>query len=304
MSECQYYEFQAIDRTLTRAEMAALRACSTRATITPSRFVNSYSYGRFKGDERKWMERYFDAFLYQANWGTRYLSLRLPAAQLTFKEARRYCGGGSAEARRHGRHVILDLGSDDEGGGDWVEEDDGLMASLVPLRGELASGDLRPLYLAWLGRVQAGELDLGAVEPPPPPGLGSLSAPQGALVDFLRLDRDLVNAAASGSPPSSPPMKVDHLRQWIRGLPESRKSEMLLSFLVGEGERLRSEALRELRGSGGRPTPKTALRTVATIVDQVARRAASERAEKDAASGRQRSRRTPHRLAPGKERTQ
>lgn len=42
MSEYQYYEFAAIDRPLTRAEMAELRAVSTRAVITPSGFVNHY----------------------------------------------------------------------------------------------------------------------------------------------------------------------------------------------------------------------------------------------------------------------
>jgi hypothetical protein len=274
VSEYQYYEFQAIDRPLTRAQMAALRACSSRATITPTRFVNSYSYGRFKGDERKWRERYFDAFLYQANWGARHLSLRLPAAQLPFKEARRYCGGGAAEARRHGRYVIFDLSSDDEEGGDWVEEDDGQMASLVPLRGELAGGDLRPLYLAWLGRAQAGELEPDAVEPPPPPGLGSLTAPQEALADFLRLDRDLLLAAAAGSHPSLPSMDVADLRTWARELPESKKSELLVGLLGGDGERLRSDIVRDVRrtaeassGLARRPP-----RTVASIVEHGERR--------------------------------
>ena len=39
MSEYQYYEFQAIDRPLTKGEMAEVRSLSTRATITSTRFV-------------------------------------------------------------------------------------------------------------------------------------------------------------------------------------------------------------------------------------------------------------------------
>ena len=207
MSEYQYYEFQAIDRPLTRAQMAALRACSSRATITSTRFVNSYSYGRFKGDERK-------------------------------------------------------------------EEDDGLMASLVPLRGELAGGDLRPLYLAWLGRAQAGELDPDAVEPPPPPGLGSLTAPQEALADFLRLDRDLLLAAAAGGPPSSPPMDVGDLRAWVRELPESKKSELLVGLLRGDGDRLRSDIVRDVRrtAKASAGLVRRPPRTVASIVEHGAMR--------------------------------
>ena len=51
MSEYQYYEFQAIDRRLTEKEMQELRGYSSRARITPTSFVNEYSFGSFKGDE-------------------------------------------------------------------------------------------------------------------------------------------------------------------------------------------------------------------------------------------------------------
>jgi hypothetical protein len=33
-------------------------------------------------------------------------------------------------------------------GSDWFEEEDGSLTSLVPLRAEIASGDLRALYLS------------------------------------------------------------------------------------------------------------------------------------------------------------
>jgi hypothetical protein len=51
MSEYQYYEFLAVDRPLNRKQMGELRACSTRARITATRFVNEYHWGDFKGDE-------------------------------------------------------------------------------------------------------------------------------------------------------------------------------------------------------------------------------------------------------------
>jgi hypothetical protein len=63
MSEYQHYEFQAVDRPLTTAEIAQLRALSTRATITPTRFVNVYHYGDFRGEPLTLMERYFDVFV-------------------------------------------------------------------------------------------------------------------------------------------------------------------------------------------------------------------------------------------------
>jgi hypothetical protein len=42
VSEYQYYEFQAIDRSLTMAEQQELRALSTRVRINATSFVNSY----------------------------------------------------------------------------------------------------------------------------------------------------------------------------------------------------------------------------------------------------------------------
>ena len=68
MSEYPSYEFAAIDRPLTRAEMAELRAVSTHADITPSGFRNHDEWGSLKADPPDWMHRYFDAFVYTANW--------------------------------------------------------------------------------------------------------------------------------------------------------------------------------------------------------------------------------------------
>ena len=42
MSEYQYYEFRALDRPLTQAQMGELRAYSSRAQITSTGFVNVY----------------------------------------------------------------------------------------------------------------------------------------------------------------------------------------------------------------------------------------------------------------------
>ena len=64
--------------------MRELRSVSTRATITPTRFVNEYEWGDFKGNPAVWIEKYFDAFFYYANWGSRdFMRNRPPEAVLT-----------------------------------------------------------------------------------------------------------------------------------------------------------------------------------------------------------------------------
>ena len=66
------------------------------------------------------MERYFDAFVYVANWGTHQLMLRLSRAVLNPETAARYCKAEWAAVHEKGDFVILDftLG---EGEPEWVE---------------------------------------------------------------------------------------------------------------------------------------------------------------------------------------
>src|ERR1039458_3631368 len=121
MSEYQYYEFQTVDRRLSETEMHKLRACSTRADITPTRFANEYSFGDFKGNPDAWMEKYFDAFLYLANWGTHELKLGLPSELLSVDTARLYCCGDAASVREKAGKLIFTFLSEEEGGGEWVQ---------------------------------------------------------------------------------------------------------------------------------------------------------------------------------------
>ncbi len=53
MSEYQSYEVVAFDRPLTAAQMAELRAISTRAEVTKARFWNEYNWSDLAADPRK-----------------------------------------------------------------------------------------------------------------------------------------------------------------------------------------------------------------------------------------------------------
>ena len=307
MSEYQYYEFQAVDRPLTEQERRELRAASTRATITATRFTNHYEWGHFKGNQSVWMEKYFDAFLYLANWGTHELMLRLPRKALDLETAKRYCCGDSASARLKGDFVILDLLSEDEDG-DW-DDGSGWLSSLIPLRADLAEGDHRALYLAWLLCVQSGDLKDGATEPPVPAGLGNLTASLKAFADFLRIDGDLIAAAAARSPEADASSSGREIEEWIAALPDATKTDWLVRLARGREPRLQAELLRQFRESqppahrgGG------ALRTVGELrktAEELAKdrrrkeaeRAAAERARREREEAEARER---HLIALGK----
>jgi len=233
MSEYQYYEFQAIDRPLSDADMRALRSFSTRARITRTSFVNEYQWGSFKGDEDAWMAKYFDAFLYYANWNTRIVKLRVPAGVIAAATARRYCRSGALGLRKTATHLIFTFASDDDSG---AEDDlpDATLSSFVPLRQDLVRGDIRALYLGWLLSVQAGERDENAREPPVPAGLSDLSAPLASLVDFFRLDGELLTVAAraSSNPAPSGPGRHD-VAAWVGSLSKEEKDDIITEILSG-----------------------------------------------------------------------
>jgi cell division septum initiation protein DivIVA len=281
MSEYQYYEFQAVDRPLTEKQMQELRSYSTRARITRTSFVNDYSWGNFKGNPDGWMEKYFDAFLYLANWGTHVFKLRLPLRLLDLKTAQQYCVGDSASAWESRGNVILSFGSDEEGDWDWIEGE-GHLSSLIPVRAELARGDLRALYLGWLLCVQNHELDDEALEPPVPPGLGQLSASLSGFADFLRIDGDLLDVAAEASEiMGETRLSRKEVHAWVASLSAGEKDDILTGLVVDEDSAVLAELLQRFlkRSTGGRDgsgTP-TARRTVGELLEAAEVRAEERR---------------------------
>jgi hypothetical protein len=202
VSEYQYYDFRALDRPLTPRQQSALRALSSRAEITSTSFTNSYDFGDFRGKPLELVQRYFDAFLYLAHWGTRELMFRIPAKDApTAGVLRCYLSTSTNTAawfRRSGANVVFGFCSEEEGG-DWETDGEGELASIVPVRFAIGAGDLRPLYLGWLLRVQAGDIAPDTPEPDVPAGLNRPSAGLTAMIEFLRIDRELLAAAkASG----------------------------------------------------------------------------------------------------------
>ena len=247
MSEYQYYEFRAIDRSLTAKEMAELRTCSTRARITPTSFVNHYDYGDFKGDADAWMEEYFDAFLHAASWGTRVLKLRLPAHLLDAATARAYCVGYSASLREQKKNIILTFAFEDENWEDVIDME-GQLSLLLPIRAELARGDLRALYLGWLLCAQFEEVADDKREPPVPPGLGQLGASLKSLVEFMQIDTDLLQAAAAASPPLvAAESDRAQIRSWLAHLPSAEKDDYLARLMSGEEGAIGNELIRRMR---------------------------------------------------------
>lgn len=272
MSEYQYYEFVAIDRPLNRDEMAELRSGSSRATITPTGFVNIYNWGDLKADPAEWMRRYFDAFVYTANWHSCRLALRLPFDAFDGPELTPFAEQCALTIDDSGTHWIINWSLDESQNDDRFgrETGQGWMGRLMPLRDELLRGDLRPLYLGWLAGVSTGETSDDTVEPEVPPGMSQLSAAQQALAEFLEIDADLLAAAAAVSQDIQDYWRDDDsVEVWLTELRRNNVEAVFNLLLQGASQqaerRVKSDYRRWLRESGSLDSTPARARTVSEL---------------------------------------
>jgi hypothetical protein len=289
MSEHQYYEFRAVDRPLSQMEQRELRALSSRATITATRFVNHYDWGDFRGDPDHLMERYFDLFLYVASWGQRRLSLRLPRSLVDPAALKPFITSDDGMAvRRAGDNLIVDLTLHENEAEDGIDGD-GCLDALAPLRGDILDGDLRLLYLGWLMAVQNDEVPDDTTEPLP--GIGPLTPSLRMFVQLFCLDEHLVAAAAEATRASAvaEPSQAA-IERMIDGLNARDKSAYLLRAYKGDPH-LRADLRRRFRPSSTDRQPRRSvadLRAVAGRLTENRRRAeekkrqAEERKRKEA----------------------
>ena len=252
MSEYQYYEFQAIDRPLTREEMAEVGRLSSRTDPTPARAVFTYSYGDFRGDPEDVLAKYYDAMLYLANWGSKQLMFRIPRSALDADALAPYCLDEVIETSVTGAYLIVDVSFFEEEGLGWIEGE-GYLSSLIRLRDDLLRGDFRFLYLAWLkaasmrvmdeeeweaydpevDEIYDYEIGRDTLEPPVPAGLQDLTAPLQEFIDLFEIDGDLIAVAAQASPSMQPARALD-VEALLSRLPEAERFQLLVRVARGD----------------------------------------------------------------------
>ena len=246
MSEYQYHEWQAIDRVLTSDEQAAVNDLSSHIEVRSSQAVVTYHWSNFRHDPKQVLLKYFDAYLYLANWGSLRLMFRFPEGLLDETDIEPYCIDDHITFETMGKHQVLDLDFSPEDGEGWMEAEAGL-SHLVQLRADLLEGDCRVLYLAWLkamtfcGELYEGEgheddgLDIAACdhEPPVPPGLAKLSPSLQNFVQIFELDPFLVQVAAEASPDLKKALSVDY-RELIGRLSRAECDDLLTRLAEGD----------------------------------------------------------------------
>ena len=265
MSEYQYDEFRAIDRPLTDRQMRELRTISTRAAISRTSFTNHYEFGDLKANPRDLLLKYFDASLYFAHWLYLEVAFRFPKDAVDMKALRRYAGGHTVDLRVMAGDVIVAISVESDGETfDAADDGSGWLSSLIGLRTDIANGDHRAPYLAWLLDVQCGVVDNDSPEPARPEGLGALSPALETLVDVIGLDRDLVAVAAEGAPRAIAPPSGRDLHRWITGLDGREHVALLTRVARGDGS-VSAELLRRFRQQAPHQAAALPLRTAGEL---------------------------------------
>lgn len=263
MSEYQYVAFRAIDGPVSDRNLKYMRCQSTRAEITPWSFQNEYHFGDFHGNAMEMLRRGYDIHLHYANYGIRNLYIRLPDGFPDGKAARPYLDDESIQLvkDKKGRGATVAIQPFYEPGElDELWDLAAMLDRLVPLRSELISGDLRPLYLAHLAISRDSYHDPEeTMEAPVAAGLQEPTDAQLALAQLYEISEALIVAAAQNSAPL--PLSDDvttQYGQWLAGQPETTKDEWLAELLNNPSSSVRTAVLKEFRIDRHVPTWPTA----------------------------------------------
>ena len=239
MSEYQYHEWQTVDRVLTPGEQAAVNQLSSHISVSSSKAVVTYHWSDFRHDPKQVLHKYFDAYFYQANWGSLRLMFRFPKGLLDETELEPYWDGEIVSFETIGDYQVLDIDFSPEDGG-WMQETNADLSDFISLRADLLQDDYRLLYLTWLkemlfyGEPDEEEDNLSDdFEPPVPPGLKQLSPALQNIVRIFDIDPFLIQAAAEASPQKNNPLAVDY-HELIGRLPRTECDDFLTRLAEGD----------------------------------------------------------------------
>lgn len=270
MSEYQYYEWQTVDRSLTAREQADVNGLSSHMdTVTSTQAIVTYSWGDFKHDPKQVLLKYFDAFLYDSNFGARELMFRLPKKLVDVDLFQPYLIEDRIMLEERGAYFVLHIEiNDDADYFEWIESEN-ILGQLTPLREQLLQGDTRMLHLAWLKVVSMDEEQWeDEPEPPVPPGLKQLTASLQAFAEFFEIDPHLITSAAEASQKTESNPEVD-LESAIAKLTRKESNAHLLQIAQGEPGAVLSLKKKLIEISGQRsPARSQSTRTVGELFER------------------------------------
>jgi len=270
MSEYQAYYFARVDRPLSGQEIEAVDALSSHMEVgAHSAFVH-YHYGDFKHDPLQVLKKWFDVFVYYANWGSQIVGFRFNKDTIDIERLAPFQVDDVLMVETSEDHIVVFAQFDENyGDGDYYdlsEERGSFYAGYVSLYNAILRGDDRALFLLWLKAMeQGGDREDRA---PLPGGLHALDSELRQLAEFINLDSKRVEAAAQLNPaPAAKRTSAPQIEctQYLDRLTQDQSVHYLEQLLTEDPHTVRADLIRKLRQYIPKPTKPSDHAPLATI---------------------------------------
>jgi len=278
MSEFQYYEFYSIDRPLSSKDKKEIGTWSSRTIPSSRKAIFTYSYGGFPKDENSVLLKYFDAFFYISNWGTKRLMFKFPKELVDFKALKQYQievlndYENGMKVYKKKKHVVIEIYFTEEEGVGWLEEEQSWLENLISLRNEILREDYRSLFLIWFHAIKMKH-DYEELKPNfaisqdfIPNNLKNLSSGLKTLIDFFEIDETTIKSISNHS--LSIKKNLDVIKEQISLLPESTKDKILCK-LLDEDIGLANELNQELKKTDKKTDKKEKVTKTKILLESV-----------------------------------
>ena len=117
MSEYQCYQWKCVGRSLSPKERGEISGLSSHIAVRADSAEVTYHWRDFKHDPVSVLERYFDLFLYEANWGTQRVAFRFGTDTVEVEDLRAFAAGEVITVAEKGGGVLVEAWFDEN----WVE---------------------------------------------------------------------------------------------------------------------------------------------------------------------------------------
>src|SRR6266568_3556634 len=239
MSEFQRYEFMTIDRPLTQEQLNSVKSLSSHIQVSSTHASIDYHWSSFKHDPINILYRFFDGFLYWANWGSPQLAFRFPHGILSKGDIYDYDLEDYLTFTHHPDYDVLEIHFGEMEAPDESTEYE--LGSLIGIRDELMNGDARSLYIIWLAAqciIEGYENEVKVEDyeikvPPVPKGFHNLTAAESALAELLQVPYDLLIAAGNHSKPTQS-LCTDDFVTLVKLLPTNQRYDYLIRLAHNE----------------------------------------------------------------------
>lgn len=281
-------------RSLSPGQSREVSGLSSHISVTADSAEVTYHWGDFKHDPQVVLARYFDIFLYEANWGTQRVGFRFDQDTVDTDLLAGFAVGEILQVKEAEGQVMVEVWYDEN----WITpsysyfdqyEGDWRLEAFESIYCQIQRGDYRGLFLLWL---KACELSPeGGETTALPKGMAKLEDEHRILVDFVGVDERLVRQAAERSLPLPRKRNVEKsLDRYLPQLPLDRKEEYVRRLVVEDAQAVQGALRRELRKLGNHRMPNYLGETVCYQELKEAARREAQREEQRAKEKKERRR--------------